>query len=209
MRTCIIPGCNGKYKGLGYCIKHYQKFRKYGDPLYKKNNMFNLDENGNYYTVVICPDCKQERIISHKNYYKSKKDLFICSKCSAIKNGLKRRKNKLKITIHDYVKIYFPEHPMSDLRGEVYLHRLIISNKLKRLLKSDEYVHHIDENKENNNINNLKLVSPKEHNTIHIVWNKGLTKMTDIRVRKYCETRRKNHALSELTQCKDFKSSEL
>lgn len=33
MNTCAIDGCNGKYKGLGYCTKHYQRFKKYKDPL--------------------------------------------------------------------------------------------------------------------------------------------------------------------------------
>lgn len=39
-------------------------------------------------------------------------------------------------------------------------------------------VHHIDENKINNNVNNLKLINFKEHNELHfngsIPWNKGL-----------------------------------
>ena len=31
-RVCII--CGKKHKGLGYCNKHYIRFKKYGDPLY-------------------------------------------------------------------------------------------------------------------------------------------------------------------------------
>lgn len=33
-RKCSI--CDGKHKGLGYCDKHYQRFKKYGDPHFKK-----------------------------------------------------------------------------------------------------------------------------------------------------------------------------
>ena len=33
-RKCTI--CNGKHKGLGFCDKHYQRFKKYGDPHFKK-----------------------------------------------------------------------------------------------------------------------------------------------------------------------------
>lgn len=47
-------------------------------------------------------------------------------------------------------------------------------------------VHHIDENKHNNNIDNLLLVSFKEHNTIHKhnVWNKWLNVNTNLKWRK-------------------------
>lgn len=32
-RTCSIDGCEGSHKGHGYCLKHYQRFKKTGDPL--------------------------------------------------------------------------------------------------------------------------------------------------------------------------------
>jgi len=33
MKTCSIEGCDGEYKNLGYCKRHYQRFKRYGDPL--------------------------------------------------------------------------------------------------------------------------------------------------------------------------------
>lgn len=30
--------CGKPHKGLGYCDKHYQRFKKYGDPLMVKAN---------------------------------------------------------------------------------------------------------------------------------------------------------------------------
>ncbi len=33
MRICKIKNCGSKYLALGYCGKHYQKFKLYGDPL--------------------------------------------------------------------------------------------------------------------------------------------------------------------------------
>jgi hypothetical protein len=35
-RICSIPDCGGRQRGQGYCGAHYQKFRKYGDPLGRK-----------------------------------------------------------------------------------------------------------------------------------------------------------------------------
>ena len=42
-----------------------------------------------------------------------------------------------------------------------------MENHLGRLLRSNEVVHHIDGNKKNNDINNLQLLTNKEHATLH------------------------------------------
>lgn len=31
-KRCSINGCNNKVKGHGYCDKHYQRFKRYGNP---------------------------------------------------------------------------------------------------------------------------------------------------------------------------------
>lgn len=36
--ACSIPGCEKVYCALGYCSMHYQRFKKYGDPLVKQPN---------------------------------------------------------------------------------------------------------------------------------------------------------------------------
>lgn len=67
-----------------------------------------------------------------------------------------------------YLYLYDPNHPMSDKSGKVYIHRLVMSEKLGRLLNSDEIVHHIDENKENNDPENLELTNKSKHAFEHI-----------------------------------------
>lgn len=32
--TCTLDGCSGAHKGHGYCGKHYQRWKKFGDPLH-------------------------------------------------------------------------------------------------------------------------------------------------------------------------------
>lgn len=52
-------------------------------------------------------------------------------------------------------------------RKWIYEHREVMEIYLGRKLKSNEHIHHIDENPKNNNISNLKIVSPEEHVRIH------------------------------------------
>lgn len=47
------------------------------------------------------------------------------------------------------------------------LHRVIMSQVIGRKLRRDEFVHHIDEDKSNNNPNNLQIMSPSEHARHH------------------------------------------
>jgi len=46
-------------------------------------------------------------------------------------------------------------------------HRIVMEEYLGRKLKSEEIIHHIDENHSNNDIDNLKVVSRAEHINIH------------------------------------------
>ena len=46
-------------------------------------------------------------------------------------------------------------------------HRVVMENHLGRILRKDEYVHHIDGNSLNNKLSNLMVVSPSEHRRLH------------------------------------------
>jgi len=60
-----------------------------------------------------------------------------------------------------------PKHPKSNSKGLYPLHRVIAENKIGRLLFSNEDVHHIDEDKSNNNPENLAVLSKSEHAALH------------------------------------------
>lgn len=72
-----------------------------------------------------------------------------------------------KTTPNGYVKLYRPENPMADKRGEVYEHRFIMSQLIGRPLLRKEHVHHIDRNKKNNRRGNLALWSGHDHLSFH------------------------------------------
>lgn len=37
-KYCSVDGCNNKHKGHGYCDKHYQRYKRYGNPYTVKRN---------------------------------------------------------------------------------------------------------------------------------------------------------------------------
>jgi hypothetical protein len=59
-------------------------------------------------------------------------------------------------------------HPLADVRGYAYEHRVVAQQKIGRALLPGEQVHHIDGNKQNNDPRNLEVVgSIAEHFVYH------------------------------------------
>lgn len=72
-----------------------------------------------------------------------------------------------------YYKVQLPEHPFCIKGGRIYEHRLIIEKFLGRYLTPKESVHHINEIKTDNRIENLYLFESDEaHKSYHsnIMW---------------------------------------
>jgi dUTP pyrophosphatase len=76
--------------------------------------------------------------------------------------------------------IYVPNHPFCNKSGRVKYHRFLVEQLYhlfdpnsfvvidgKSYLKPELYVHHIDGNHDNNDINNLQVVTREEHRSIH------------------------------------------
>jgi len=60
------------------------------------------------------------------------------------------------------VYMYAPWHPQSSSTGRVYEHILVMEKKLKRFLMSYERVEHINGDKSDNRIENLRLMGKQE-----------------------------------------------
>ena len=66
-----------------------------------------------------------------------------------------------------YIYAKVPEHPNATTNGYVLMHRIVMENYIGRLLTDNEVVHHIDEDKSNNDITNLQLMVIEEHAKLH------------------------------------------
>jgi len=70
------------------------------------------------------------------------------------------------VTGEGYLCAYCPFHPLAS-KNHLKEHRLVLEQKIGRPLNKDEFVHHIDGNKQNNNIDNLEIMTNSEHLKLH------------------------------------------
>ena len=79
-----------------------------------------------------------------------------------------RWNNKKMISTEGYVKVRVgKDHPLSDPNGYAYEHLLVWASAGNPLPAAGELLHHKDENKENNRIDNLELKTRSGHNAEH------------------------------------------
>jgi hypothetical protein len=70
-----------------------------------------------------------------------------------------------------YIMVKAPGHPLASKHGYILEHRLVMGQHLGRYLERNEYVHHINGNGQDNRLENLQLVTKREHQRIHLASN--------------------------------------
>ena len=125
--------------------------------------------------------------ISNPNW-KGGKSGYVCDRCgdkfyryASEMNRKNRPKNKniycsrkcrakgYYIDGDGYIYVSAKNHPNRNNIGYVRLHRLIVEKHIGRYLDKNEIVHHKDENKTNNHINNLEITTFSEHSKNHAI----------------------------------------
>lgn len=88
-----------------------------------------------------------------------------CSKdCAGLSvGGTYRPYTDKRISHCGYVELKIEGHPMARCNKWVPEHRLVMANKLGRMLSPKEQVHHINGIKTDNRIENLMILGAKEH----------------------------------------------
>lgn len=133
--------------------------------------------NKRQYIWIACPDCKKERWVIID---KRRLNQGLCVRCA-----LKRRhwigsnhpswKGGRK-TYNGYVFILLPAddffRPMADSAGYVREHRLVMAKYLGRNLQSWEIVHHKNQDRTDNRLENLQLVTDDRHKQITVLERK-------------------------------------
>lgn len=67
-----------------------------------------------------------------------------------------------------YIMVYVPDHPLSTKDGYVMEHILIMEKEIGRFITRDEVVHHKNHIRDDNRIENLELMTFKEHAGMHM-----------------------------------------
>lgn len=145
---CPVNDCGKPKYGSGFCQAHYEKFRKYGDPLGtapRKTGNPCLTDGCSKLSVAfgMCGNCYQH----YKKYGDSSKR----------SNRFNKRFEKI-VDDKGYVLIHVKGHGNTrKSSGRVPEHRFVMSQFLGRALNKNENVHHKNGNRSDNRLENLEL----------------------------------------------------
>ena len=150
-KKCRIEGCTYKYKSGGWCHAHYERFRRYGDPLAGGSPH---EPNSEKCKAEGCdkPSLAKCLCSGHYSLFRKYGDHTIAKyKWHA------RGKNQWHECSTGYIWRYAPGDPNATANNYVYQHRSVMSEKLGRPLRKNENVHHLNGDRKDNRPENLEL----------------------------------------------------
>ena len=89
-----------------------------------------------------------------------------------------------KIRSDGYLKTFVPEHPNASADGYVMTHTLVMERHIGRYLEPNEVVHHINHVRDDNRIENLKLMDAHEHMSMHMK-ERHMKRRNDLSIRQF------------------------
>lgn len=185
MCKCVICG---KENYVVNTKKFPKDFCSY--PCYEEWTKFNKEPN------CKCSVCGKEMYLKPARLKRVKKGICCSKKCTyelkseyskgdgnhqfGLKGDLNSSYKGIETFHHDYIYEYQPLHPKCNQSGRVRQHRLIIEQNYKLfnpiyfeeinnifVLKDDYDVHHINEIKIDNRLENLQVLTRSEHTSLH------------------------------------------
>lgn len=130
-----------------------------------------LGKKGAYkYALTPCIDCGLERWVALKHGKPRSARCYSCSNRIGRTKYMEENGNwrgGRRRQIDGYIMRTLPlDHPLREMTtnmGQVREHRIIMAEHLGRPLKTDELIHHLNGVRSDNRIENLMLVSNKNH----------------------------------------------
>jgi hypothetical protein len=141
--TCVIDDCKSIVLGHNYCSKHYQRWKKWGDPLYVKKVM-GINKGACY--VDNCEESCGSGGMCYKHYSRMKNHGSL-SKPDKSRGGWLDKKG------YRYLK--------RDGKN-IAMHRLVMEDHIGRPLLPEESVHHKNGQRDDNTLSNLELWSTSQ-----------------------------------------------
>jgi hypothetical protein len=176
LKVCSVDGCNKKHEAKGYCKKHYNRFRRYGDPLIEPK-IRHIDDSQRYKIIdnvkhKFCLECNEYYPMNEEYFHENssnKKDGFnsYCKECT--------RKRSLKVYWSDVEK--GREHSRQWARENKARHRILkrkwhvenatYSKQIQAIWRKEnkDRVKHYNEQRvhKNHNINNEEWDNCKKY----------------------------------------------
>jgi HNH endonuclease len=173
MKMCPVSSCDRPAQSLGWCQKHYYRWKTYGDPLI---TLYNMDGEHIACSVEGCqtavvhtarrPNRPEwgRKPLCPKHYYRAKRG-----------EPLVRDRERGDGTYKEgYVYFVRRDHPAARKSGYIAEHRLVMESLLGRYLLPEETVHHKNGIRDDNRPENLELWNsshpPGQRATDKLAW---------------------------------------
>lgn len=174
MNKFIVPTKEelNNYYSLGYSM---QEIANYLDiavgTVYNYFHKYNIKPRPRMTTQTKEKISKANKGKQNRLGYKATEETISKMRDVNLKKGIGHKKKRKD----GYNAIYFPDHPKSNKEGYIMEHDLVMECYIGRWLKEDEVVHHINKKRNDNRIENLKLMTKSEHSRLHAKekYNKG------------------------------------
>lgn len=158
---CTVEGCARRPKVRGLCYTHSVRFKKGQDLVPEIKTHYQKDAK----SYVVCSVLNCERRAFSKSMCGTHASQRQSGLIDDVGNKLRDKKKPGpprkadQYIVDGYILVWAPEgHPHPQASGRILEHRLVMEGQLGRYLEEWELVHHEDGNRQNNEIDNLKLL---------------------------------------------------
>jgi len=153
--TCVVYECNGEQYAWHMCKLHQRRMRLTG----RTDLGPRIPWNKSGIEVCVWDGCENKHLAKGfcSKHYRAFKAWLDKDRSVELQS-----KQKSALDKSGYVLLYLPNHPNASVNGQYAEHRLVMEQKLGRLLVRNENVHHKNGIRNDNRPENLELWSSRQ-----------------------------------------------